>query len=109
LKALREVEQQRNELRAAAAWLRRLPEVGFDAATVRVKPVADLTGLPNPHASGETLRASAVLDVFGDYLASSSLIGEREQIAEHEAATAEDERRRAELRELREAHPPLAS
>jgi hypothetical protein len=50
-----------------------------------------------------------VLDVFGDYLASSSLIGEREQIAEHEAATAEDERRRAELRELREAHPPLAS
>jgi hypothetical protein len=55
------------------------------------------------------MRASAVLDVFGDYLASSSLIGERQRIFEHEAATEEEERRRAELREIREAHPPVAN
>jgi hypothetical protein len=110
LELLGQVEKQRNELRSAAAWLRRLPDVGFDAATTRPpKPVADLTGLPNPHAGGETMRASAVLDVLGDYLRAGSLAGEREQIAQHEAEAEEEERRLAELREVREAHPPIAS
>jgi len=109
LDALREVEAQRSELRSAAAWLRRLPEVGFDAATTRPpKPVADVTSFPDPRSSGEVLRASAVLDVLRDYLAASSLVGEREQIAQWEAEAEEEERRVAELRELREAHPPLA-
>jgi hypothetical protein len=73
------------------------------------KPVADQTGLPDPHASGSMVTASAALDVLADYFQASSLAGEREQIAEHEAARAEEERRLAELRELREAHPPIAS
>jgi hypothetical protein len=110
LEALREVERQRGELRAAAAWLRRLPSTGFDVATMRPpKPVADQTGLPDPHASGSMVTASAALDVLADYFQASSLAGEREQIAEHEAARAEEKRRLAELRELREAHPPIAS
>jgi hypothetical protein len=110
LDALREVETQRRELRSAAAWLRRLPEIGFDNATGRPpKPVADVTTFPDPRSAGEVLRASAVLDVLGDYLAASSLVGEREWIAEREAETAEKERRLAELRKVREAHPPLAS
>jgi hypothetical protein len=110
LEALREVERQRSELRSAAAWLRRLPEVGFDAATTRPpKPVADLTTFPDPRSAGELLRASAVLDVLGEYLAASSLAGEREQIAQWEAESEEKERCLAELRELREAHPPIAS
>jgi len=110
LEALREVERQRRELRSAAAWLRRLPEVGFDQATTRpVKPVADLTTFPDPRSVGEVLRASTVLDVLGGYLQASSLTGEREQIAQREAKAEEEERRVAELRELREAHPPLAS
>jgi hypothetical protein len=110
LEALREVETQRSELRSAAAWLRRLPEIGFDAATTRPpKPVADVTTFPDPRSSGEVLRASAVLDVLGDYFQASSLAGEREQIAQWEAEAEEEERRRAELREIREAHPRLAS
>jgi hypothetical protein len=110
LEALREVESQRRELRSAAAWLRRLSEIGFDAATTRPpKPVADLTTFPDPRSAGEVLRASAVLDVLGDYLRASSLAGERKQIAQWEAEAAEEERRLAELREVREAHPPLAS
>jgi hypothetical protein len=110
LNALREVETQRSELRSAAAWLRRLPEIGFDAATMRPpKPVADLTSFPDPRSAGEVLRASAVLDVLGDYLRASSLTGEREQIAHYEAEAAEEERRLAELRELREVHRPIAS
>jgi hypothetical protein len=110
LEALREVEQQRGELRSAAAWLTRLPTVGFDAATARpAKPVLDETGLPDPHASGSMVRASALFDVLADYFQTSSLAGEREQIAEHEAAKAEEERRAAELRVMREAHPPVAS
>jgi hypothetical protein len=71
--------------------------------------VADVTTFPDPRSAGEVLRASAVLDVLGDYLAASSLVGEREWIAEREAETAEKERRLAELRKVREAHPPLAS
>ena len=51
------------------------------------------------------LRASTVLDVLGDYLRASSLAGERERIAQWEAEAEEEERRVAELRELREAHP----
>jgi hypothetical protein len=110
LDALRQVEAQRRELRSAAAWLRRLPEVGFDAATTRpAKPVADLTSLPDPRSAGELLRATVVLDVLGDYFQASSLAGEREQIAQHEAEADEEERRRAELREIWQAHPPLAS
>lgn len=110
LEALREVETQRNELRSAAAWLRRLAEIGFDAATTRPpKPVADLTTFPDPRSGGEVLRATAVLDVLGDYLRASSLAGEREQIAQWETQADEEERRRAELRELREVHRPIAS
>ena len=110
LEALRQVETQRSELRSAAAWLRRLPEVGFDAATTRPpKPVADLTTFPDPRSAGEVLRASVVLDVLGDYLRASSLTGEREQVAQWEAEAGQEERRLTELRELREAHPPLSS
>jgi hypothetical protein len=110
LDALREVETQRRELRSAAAWLRRLPEIGFDAATTRPpKPVADVTTFPDPRSAGEVLRASAVLDVLGDYFQASSLTGEREAIVQHEAEAEAQERRVAELRELRETHPPLAS
>jgi putative DNA primase/helicase len=75
-----------------------------------------LTGLLGVHNTAAPTLASlttnfglAPLIVFGDYLASSSLIGERQRIAEHEAATEEEERRRAELREIREAHPPVAN
>jgi DNA repair exonuclease SbcCD ATPase subunit len=110
LEALREVETQRTGLRSAAAWLRRLPEVGFDVATARApKPVADMTTFPDPRSAGEVLRASAVLDVLGDYLSASSLAGEREQIAQREAESEEEERRLAELREFRRAQPPLTS
>jgi hypothetical protein len=110
LTALREVERQRGELRAAAVWLRRLPEIGFDVGTMRPpKPVPDQTGLPDPHASGSMVTASAALDVLADDFQASSLAGEREQIARHEAEAAEKERRLAELREMREAHPPVVS
>jgi hypothetical protein len=110
LEALREVERQRSELRSAAAWLRRLPDVGFDAATTRPpKPVADLTALENPRSAGEVMRATGLLDVLADYLQASSLAGEREQMARHEAEAKEKERRIAELQEVREANPPLAS
>jgi hypothetical protein len=69
--------------------------------------VGDLTAFPDPRSAGEVLRASAVLDVLADYFRASSLAGEREQIAQREAEAEEEERRLAELRELREAHPPV--
>jgi hypothetical protein len=71
--------------------------------------VADVTTFPDPRSAGEVLRASVVLDVLGGYLRASSLAGEREQIAHYEAEAEEEERRLAELREVREVHRPIAS
>jgi hypothetical protein len=42
-------------------------------------------------------------------LQASSVAGEREWISEREAEAEEEERRLAELRELREVHRPIAS
>jgi hypothetical protein len=110
LSALREVETQRSELRAAAVWLGRLPTIGFDVATGRPpKPVRDETGLPDPHASGSMVSASTLFDVLSDYFVQTSFTGERERVAQYEAEQAEKERRVAELQELREAHPPVSS
>jgi hypothetical protein len=110
LQALREAEAQRGQLRAASVWLGRLPAVGFDVLAVRpVKPVPSVTALGDARNAGAMLTATALLDAFGEYVESSSVTAEREQIAEREAKADEQERRLAELREVREAHPPLAS
>jgi hypothetical protein len=109
LQALREAEAQRGQLRAAAVWLSRLPTVGFDLLAARpVKPVPSVTALGDTRSAGAKLTATALLDAFGEYVESSSVAGEREQIAEREAEAEEQERRIAELRETREAHPPVS-